>query len=277
MNRKLMMMTIGAGLCALGSHVVTPVEAAPICVWRGTAPLCAGECEQGETKATTNPRNFGVFVPAGGRVVGDYGEVCVTGSKALCCKEEFPEFIAWCSRYADDAVEHAKKNLELICGLHKENAALWTDNRDAHLNECLSHDGAYAEPTKKALSRVAALKKCTAVIQGPGKSGDIIKATPPPVGDAGTGPAPTSPAQPPAGGQTATVIADVDVYQLVGGGGEQLGILYSNNSTTKVSLVEPCQNNWFHVKGDAVPKGQGWVYSGKGGDDYKSLDLEPCQ
>jgi hypothetical protein len=85
----------------------------------------------------------------------------------------------------------------------------------------------------------------------------------------GTG-EPESP--PPApGGQTATVIADVDVYK--GAGGKQkLGILYSNNQTTKVTLVEPCQDNWCHVKGDPVPAGEGWVYSGTP-PDFQSLSF----
>jgi hypothetical protein len=41
------------------------------CVWRGTAPFCAGECEVGETlKARSSRRTYG----------------CLTGSKAFCCR-----------------------------------------------------------------------------------------------------------------------------------------------------------------------------------------------
>ena len=48
-------------------------------------------------------------------------------------------------------------------------------------------------------------------------------------------------------------------------------MLRSNNKTTKVSLVEPCQDNWCHVKGTPVPTGEGYVYSGK---DYQSLQFK---
>src|SRR5262245_20854669 len=59
------------------------------------------------------------------------------------------------------------------------------------------------------------------------------------------------PTPPPAGGNTmATVIADVDVYKQPGGQDkDKIGILYSNNKTTEVSLIPPCENNWCHVKG----------------------------
>ncbi len=36
----------------------------------------------------------------------------------------------------------------------------------------------------------------------------------------------------------------------------------------QVSLIEPCNDNWCHIKGTAVPGGEGWVYSGP---DYRSL------
>jgi hypothetical protein len=72
----------------------------------------------------------------------------------------------------------------------------------------------------------------------------------------------------------ATVIADVDVYKLPGGQPkDKIGILYSNNKTTKVSLVAPCdENNWCHVKGAPVPTGEGFVYSGTP-PDFQSLQF----
>lgn len=148
--------------------------------------------------------------------------------------------------------------LGLICNLRPEPATVGVETKP------------HGEATSPGPLQGTELKKGPLV-----DPGNLIPKEP--VGKQEPAPAPTPPAQPPAGGQTATVIADVDVYQLAGGGGKHLGVLNSNNSTTKVSLVEPCQNNWFHVKGDPVPDGEGWVYSGKGGDDYKSLDLEPCQ
>jgi hypothetical protein len=98
-------------------------------------------------------------------------------------------------------------------------------------------------------------------------------------------PQPASPAQPPAGGggrefpttppqvTMATVIADVDVYKQPGGQDkDKIGILYSNNKTTKVSLIPPCENNWCHVKGAPVPTGEGFVYSGTP-PDFQSLQF----
>ena len=49
-------------------------------------------------------------------------------------------------------------------------------------------------------------------------------------------------------------------------------MLRSNNNTTRVSLVAPCQDNWCHVKGDPVPTGEGWVYSSTP-PDFQSLDF----
>lgn len=80
------------------------------------------------------------------------------------------------------------------------------------------------------------------------------------------------PAQTPQTGTTATVIADVDVYQTAGGGGNAIGVLRSNNKTTKVSVVAPCQDNWCHVKGAPVPTGEGFVYSGTP-PDFQSLQF----
>lgn len=88
MKRRLITTAIGAGLCMLTSHVAAPVEAAETCVWRGTAPICDGECEQGERLITNRPENADVFLPPDGRIVNEYGEACFTGSKALCCKAE---------------------------------------------------------------------------------------------------------------------------------------------------------------------------------------------
>lgn len=85
-----------------------------------------------------------------------------------------------------------------------------------------------------------------------------------------TAPEPPPPPPPPFP-KTATVVNDADVYEAAGGGGVK-GVLRSNDKTTKVSLVEPCQNNWCHVKGDPVPDGEGWVYSGTP-PDFQSLQF----
>jgi hypothetical protein len=76
-------------------------------------------------------------------------------------------------------------------------------------------------------------------------------------------PAPQTPEKPQ---NTASVVQDVDVYKAPGQG-EPIGVLQKGS---QVSLVEPCNDNWCHIKGTAVPNGEGWVYSGP---DYRSLQF----
>jgi hypothetical protein len=65
---------------------------------------------------------------------------------------------------------------------------------------------------------------------------------------------------------SATVVADVDVYDAPGGTGQLLGVLRVGD---KVSVrAWPCMDNWCDVSGGTVPGGKGWVYSGP---DYPSL------
>jgi hypothetical protein len=66
---------------------------------------------------------------------------------------------------------------------------------------------------------------------------------------------------------TATVLLDVDVYDVPGGIGKIIGMLEKD---LEVSLVEPCEENWCHVEGEGVPGGIGYVYSGP---DYLSLQF----
>lgn len=210
---------------------------------------------------------------------GVLGSICGPWQTVTLVKPN-PEFAGFCTRYADDAVEHAKRNKQLRCGLESDNPARWTTNRESHLNWCLAQEGVYAEPTTEGSYRVAGLKECAAkqeamkekgqVLSSGPKVGDILKETKPPAAPPVQPPAP--PAQQSGGGQTATVIADVDVYKAAGGAGKSLGVLRSNNKTTKVSLVAPCQDNWCHVEGAPVPTGEGWVYSGTF-PDFQSLQF----
>jgi hypothetical protein len=62
-----------------------------------------------------------------------------------------------------------------------------------------------------------------------------------------------------------TVSLAVDVYEAPGGEGQPSGALEAG--TKNVTLLEPCADNWCHVK---WPAGEGWVYSGP---DYQSLAL----
>lgn len=117
-------------------------------------------------------------------------------------------------------------------------------------------------PPKAPSSPPASETDKLGVINKPGGMGvgEIVKQT-------------TTPPSPPAPmGGTTTVIADVDVYKAPGGLGKPIGVLRSNNQTTKVSLVAPCQDSWCHVKGDPVPTGEGWVYSGTP-PDFQSLQF----
>ncbi len=85
------------------------------------------------------------------------------------------------------------------------------------------------------------------------------------------GPAPAAPApnadNPPAqgAGKTAKVVQATDVYDSAGGDGKTIGWL---NVGATVTLVGTCDDNWCHVKGAAVPGGDGYVYSGP---DYEAL------
>jgi hypothetical protein len=85
-------------------------------------------------------------------------------------------------------------------------------------------------------------------------------ANPPPNPQGNPEPEPGPPDQ-----QFVEVNLSVDVYARPGGVGKPEGVLEAN--TKEVVLLEPCNDNWCHVK---WPAGQGWVYSGP---DYQSLKL----
>ena len=72
-------------------------------------------------------------------------------------------------------------------------------------------------------------------------------------------------APPPPGQKFVAVVQSVDLYAKPGGKGRPKGTLEAG--TEKVTLLEPCSDNWCHVK---WPAGQGFVYSGP---DYQSLQL----
>jgi hypothetical protein len=170
-----------------------------------------------------------------------------------------PEFASFCNRYADDAVQQAKKNTEMKCGLEKENPDRWTSDRQAHFDWCISWDGAFAEPAREGSYRVVGLKDCAAkeaMQQGgvlsdrPGAKDVITTTTPPP---------PPPPPQ-------VTVLLDVDICPTTAGCDEQtrLGVLPAG--TQGVTIVEN-KDPWYHIKWQGP---EGLVYSGEG---YVSLKL----
>jgi heat shock protein HslJ len=63
-----------------------------------------------------------------------------------------------------------------------------------------------------------------------------------------------------------SVEKSVDLYDQSGGRGRKTGVLQAG--TNQVTLVEPCNDHWCHVK---WPAGEGWVYSGPG---YQSLNVQ---
>jgi hypothetical protein len=66
---------------------------------------------------------------------------------------------------------------------------------------------------------------------------------------------------------------DIDVYDQPGGEGKpRHGYL---PGCSKVELMEPVKDDWCHVKGDAVPGNEGWIWCGMGGDgkDYSLVEV----
>ena len=194
----------------------------------------------------------------------------VWGNTPATCLAEAAPFVDFCNRYANDAVAQAKKNLEMKCGLEKVNPTRWTANRDDHFNWCMSWEGANSEPASEGSYRVVGLKQCADtqaamkekanLTPGP-KVSDILEETKPSATPAPT-PPPGPSGGPPAGGKTATVILDVEVYDKPDDPKVKIGELGAG--TQGVFLAEPCRaDNWCHLTGN-VPKGNGWSWSGPG-------------
>ena len=75
-----------------------------------------------------------------------------------------------------------------------------------------------------------------------------------------------NPPPPSPGGQTATVLLDVDVYSAPGGNDADKTGVTLNAGTSDVKVLAK-RAYWYHVQ---WPDGDGWVYSGSG---YRSLEL----
>ena len=73
-------------------------SATQTCVWRGTAPFCAGKCKAGEKGYERGLSGY----------AADGGADCVTGSKILCCSGEdakpCPSGLVWRERFDGDTV-----------------------------------------------------------------------------------------------------------------------------------------------------------------------------
>jgi hypothetical protein len=64
----------------------TSVASSQTCRWDGTAPFCDGSCGGGETEVTRLGGIPDHWIPPYVTANPPFGESCVTGSKALCCK-----------------------------------------------------------------------------------------------------------------------------------------------------------------------------------------------
>jgi hypothetical protein len=62
-----------------------PVAVAQSCRWDGTAPLCSGSCNGGETELTRLGSIPSFWVAPFVNVNPPFGSSCATGTKALCC------------------------------------------------------------------------------------------------------------------------------------------------------------------------------------------------
>jgi hypothetical protein len=121
--------------------------------------------------------------------------------------------------------------------------------------------GSTNAPLEIAKQCVPEFQQCTARAAAASAAATPAPA-PAPAPDAAPAPATTD-----TGSMTATVLLDVDVYDVPGGVGKVTGMLEKD---LVVTLVEPCEDNWCHVEGDGVPGGTGFVYSGP---DYESLEF----
>ena len=171
------------------------------------------------------------------------------------------EFAAFCERYANDAVAQATKNQQQKCGLEKDNADRWTLNRQAHLDWCMSWNGAYAEPAAEGSYRIAGLNECAAkqeamkdkgaLTPGP-KVGDILEEAKPPAT-----PAPTPPAG--SGAEYATAITPATIYVEPGGAafkdanGDDIGMSVGSKALVLEKRTNPV---WYKLQ----TKPAGWVW-----------------
>lgn len=83
MSRLVMGVTLAACVMIAG---VAPARAE--CVWRGTAPACAGECNADEIEV----KRQGTDYVAEGEP--NFGQYCYAGTKALCCTR-CPQGLVW--------------------------------------------------------------------------------------------------------------------------------------------------------------------------------------
>ncbi|MGA9824099.1 MAG: hypothetical protein WBQ53_04530, partial [Methylocystis sp.] len=101
MKSKLTRIGLLIAACLLANAIcATGVVAQEKCVWRGTAPFCAGKCLAGERGIERGQSQY----------AADGGADCVTGSKVLCCSGQAaqaapcPSGLVWRERFDGDTV-----------------------------------------------------------------------------------------------------------------------------------------------------------------------------
>ena len=151
-----------------------------------------------------------------------------------------------CGEYAAEAVSQVERGVEMKCGF---TGPRWDSSFTLHYEWCMSLDGEATPRAVEGIERVKGLKECQAIA-------DRGILTRPDNGDIFETPDVTPPPATPA---TAYVFEDVDTYHAPTGEDEDyLGILRAGNT---VNLVGPCRKkDWCHVRGDAVPTHDGYVW-----------------
>jgi hypothetical protein len=86
---------VAAVFTCVSIAIVAPARAE--CVWRGTAPACAGECNAAEIEV----KRQGTDYVAEGEP--DFGQYCYAGTKALCCTR-CPQGLVWRDSHYLDTV-----------------------------------------------------------------------------------------------------------------------------------------------------------------------------
>src|SRR5712691_354105 len=75
------LITAAVVVCVLALRTITVAEATEFCVWRGKAPLCAGQCQSGEAEVFRRGLADPFVEDIPGATFGAFGDECVTGSK----------------------------------------------------------------------------------------------------------------------------------------------------------------------------------------------------
>jgi hypothetical protein len=205
------------------------------CVWRGTAPYCAGQCRNGEV-----PRQHS-------RSAG--GLACITGDKVLCCAPE-PEpaaqgnsanaiVKAYCSDYADRMTARMAEAVRLNCAFVSGGG--WDASYTANERQCIG----YGDTRTKVIP------------YNESSLGNELAACKKKAGGSETG-----------GGQTATAVNGADVYPRNDGNSAKFCEMNPGDKGNFLG-AKPREPRWLHLSGITGACGgrTGWVWKGDNGED----------